>query len=175
MVRYGINSLEEIEDLLIIRNIKKEPINPENLLISLGITTLDDLIKAKETYLDNKEISDALHHISTNDLERLEIVMSMINRSKDNVRNKLNSLPDYDCSNWLETSLTTVTGITKNGRPIELVIRPGDGNQIILFYQKEFDTLESNINELWYDMGTVQNIYTFGRFLKRAKVSRMPI
>jgi hypothetical protein len=99
----------------------------------------------------------------------------MIKRSKENVFQKLSSLPEYDCTNWSETSLTTISGITKNGKSIELVIRPGDGNQIILFYPKEFDTLENNINELWYDKESEQGIYTFGKFLKRAKISRMPI
>ena len=176
MDKYGINSIDELEELLIKKaNKKKDPINLENLLISLGITSLADLEKAKEMFVDNKEISEALQHISINDLERLEQVMSMIKRSKENVFRKLSSLSEYDCTNWSETSLTTISGIVKNGKSIELVIRPGDGNQIILFYPKEFDTLENNINELWYDKGSEQGIYTFGNFLKRAKISRMPI
>jgi len=176
MDKYGINSIDELEQMLIKRsNKKKDSLNPENLLISLGITSVADLEKAKEMFVDNKEISEALQHISINDLERLERVMSMIERSKENVFQKLSSLPEYDCTNWSETSLTTISGITKNGKSIELVIRPGDGNQIILFYPKEFDTLENNINELWYDKESEQGIYTFGKFLKRAKISRMPI
>jgi hypothetical protein len=176
MDKYGISSIDELEEMLI-KNVKteKDSINPENLLISLGITSVADLEKAKKIFLDNKEISEALQHNSINDLERLEKVMSMIKRSKENVYRKLASLPEYDCTNWRETSLTTVSGIIKNGKPIDLVIRPGDGNQIILFYSQEFDTLENNINELWYDKGSEQYIYTFGKFLKRAKISRMPI
>jgi hypothetical protein len=176
MNKYGINSIDELEDLLIKKaNKKKDTINPENLLISLGITSVADLEKAKEIFVDNNEISEALQHISINDTERLQKVMSMIKRSKENVLQKLSSLPEYDCTNWSETSLTTISGIIKNGKSIELVIRPGDGNQIILFYPKEFDTLENNINELWYDKESEQDIYTFGQFLKRAKISRMPI
>jgi hypothetical protein len=31
------------------------------------------------------------------------------------------------------------------------------------------------MNELWYDNEKEQALYTFGRFLKRAKISKMPI
>ena len=43
---------------------------------------------------------------------------------------------------------------------------------MILFYSKEFDTLENNLNELWYDQGLEQSIYTFGRFLKKVKINK---
>ena len=39
----------------------------------------------------------------------------------------------------------------------------------------EFETLEKSNAELWYDNGAEQGIYSFGRFLKKAKISRMPI
>ena len=176
MTKYGITNIDELENILEKKSSKKtEPINPENLLISLGITSASDLEKAKIMFIDNKEISEALKHISINDLEKLGRVMKMINRSKENVYQKIKTLTEYDCTNWRETSLTTVAGIIKNGKEIELVIRPGDGNQIILFYEQEFITLEKNINELWYDLETEQAIYTFGKFLKKAKISRMPI
>jgi hypothetical protein len=176
MNKYGINNIDELEDILLDKTKKKnEPITPSDLVISLGIAAPADLERAKKMFVDNKEISEALQHISINDLQRLEQVMEMIKRAKKNVHNKLKNLPEYDCANWFETSITTVAGINKNGRAIELVIRPGDGNQIILFYQNEFDTLENNNNELWYDKDSEQGIYTFGRFLKRAKISRMPI
>jgi hypothetical protein len=176
MEKYGLTSIDELEDLMQKKNEKKnEPIKLENLLVSIGITSEEDLVRAKEMFAENKEISETLKHFSSNDLERLKHVHKLINRSKDNVKRKLYSLSNYDCTNWHETSLTTVSGIKKNGIDIDIVIRPGDGNQIILFYPTEFDTLEKNINELWYDLESEQALYTFGRFLKKAKISRIPI
>lgn len=176
MEKYGISNIDELEEL-IQKGIPKEktPIKPDNLLISLGITSFEDLERAKLMFADNNEISEALNHISSNDFEKLERVLRLIQRSKENVKRKLIEHPSYDCSDWQESSLTTITGIVKNGLKIKLVIRPGDGEQIILFYPEEYETLEHNINELWYDMETEQGLYTFGRFLKRAKISRMPI
>lgn len=176
MDKYGINTIDELEELLINKaKMKKDSINPENLLISLGITSLADLEKAKEMFVDNKEITEALSHISSNDFEKLEQVLKLIRRSKENVKRKLQDHPLYDCTNWVESSLTTINGIIKNGFQIKLVIRPGDGDQIILFYPEEYETLENNMNELWYDNEKEQALYTFGRFLKRAKISKMPI
>jgi hypothetical protein len=176
MYKYGIANIDDLEILLNIKNNRNnESINPDNLLIILGITSASDLEKAKNVFSDNYEITESLKHISVNDLEKLGRVMEMIKRSKENVYNKLKTLKEYDCTNWKESSLTTVTGIRKNGIDIEIVIRPGDGNLIILFYDQEFNTLENNINELWYDIESEQSIYTFGKFLKKAKISRMPI
>ncbi len=174
MSKYGITNINELENILEKKS-NTQPLNPNNLLISLGITSATDLEKAKKMFIDNNEISEALKHVSVNDLDKLGRVMEMIERSKKNVYQKLKTLEEYDCSNWRETSLTTVSGIMKNGKEIELVIRPGDGNQIILFYDQEFSTLEKNINELWYDIETEQALYTFGKFLKKSKINRMPI
>ena len=77
--------------------------------------------------------------------------------------------------NWEEESLTVIVGVMKNDREIKLVIRPADNGQIIIYYQNEFETLEKSTAELWYDNESEQGIYSFGRFLKKAKISRMPI
>lgn len=176
MEKYGISTIDELEDLIDRNSLKKkELINPEDLLISMGITSTEDLARAKEMFAQNREISEVLKHISSNDLEKLGRVLQMIQRANENVKKKLSGLANYDCTNWIQTSLTTVSGIKKNGSDIEIVIRPGDGDQIILFYPIEFDTLENTFNELWYDRGSEQSVYTFGRFLKRTKISRMPI
>lgn len=174
--KYGILNMEELESL-IEKGLpkKKEALKPENLIISLGITTLEELDRAKIIFAGNKDLSEALSHISYNDFEKLEHVLKLIERSKENVKRKLQNYSTYDCTHWEESSLTTINGVTKNGVEIKLVIRPGDGEQIILFYQEEYEALENNLNELWYDNGKVQEIYTFGKFLKRAKINRMPI
>lgn len=174
--KFGISNIDDLEKLIekgLPKN--KEPLKPENLLISLGITSLDELERAKLMFADNKEITEALSHISSNDFEKLEQVLKLIKRSKENVKRKLQEHPLYDCTNWVESSLTTINGIIKNGVQIKLVIRPGDREQIILFYPEEYETLENNLNELWYDNENEQAIYTFGRFLKKTKISRMPI
>lgn len=174
--KHGLNNLEELSAL--IEKGSKErskEITSENILITLGITSSEALMIAKDKYSNNKEISSALQHFSEGDYEKLQQVHDMIERSKKNVKDKLMSIPDYDCKNWEEASITTVNGIRKNGNSIKLVIRPGDGGQIILFYPEELDVLDDNINELWYDNLEEQAKYTFGKFLKKTKINKMPI
>jgi len=58
---------------------------------------------------------------------------------------------------------------------VKIVIRPGDNGQIIIYYANEFETLEKANAELWYDNGAEQGIYSFGRLLRRANISRIPL
>lgn len=174
--KYGVSNFEELEKM-ISPKIKKEssPLNPDHLLISLGITSAEDLERAKQENANNKPILEALQHISAADIERFKKVMAIIKRAVTNVQNHLQSLQDYDCTNWSQDSLTTVSGIMKSGKEINLVIRPADGGQIIIFYPEEVQALEKANTELWYDDEKEQNIYSFGRFLKRTKVNKLPV
>lgn len=175
--KFHLQDIDELEALLERKIISKDktPINPENLLISLGITSPSDLEKAKAQFGNDKDILGALNHISSGDVEKLHKVLEMIERSKRNVKTKLESTKEYDCTNWVQEGITIISGIKKNGICIKLVIRPGDSNQIILFYPEEFETLEEGKNELWYDREEDQGIYSFGRFLKKTKINKMPL
>ncbi|HET7115601.1 MAG TPA: ATP-binding protein [Hanamia sp.] len=175
--KYGAADLDELENLLEkIERKQKESISPFSALTALGITSKDDLEKAIKEFATDKEMSNALQHISIADIEMLEAVLKMIERSKLNIKNLLALKSDYDCSRWTEDSLTTISGVLKNGRSIKLVVRPGDGSQIILFYPEEYKVLEDENNELWYDKeGKEQGEYFLGRFLKKTKVNRMPL
>lgn len=153
-------------------NDKSEPINPQDLILSMGITSLAELEIAMQEFAGTK-IGEALKHISrTTDFS---YVHQIIERAKTNVKTYLATQTNYNISNWNEESFTVIEGVLKNDREIKLVIRPADNGQIIIYYHNEFDTLERSNAELWYDSGTEQGIYSFGRFLKKAKISRMPI
>jgi hypothetical protein len=151
----------------------------KNILVVLGITNNIELNAAKIKYKDNPNILKLLEEIvigtNAENKKQFDDVSDRIERSKENVRLRLIKLPEYNCSNWYEISKTTIGGVYKNGVPIELVVRPGDGNKILLFYDEEFKVLEKPSNELWYDTGNIQNLYTFGTFLKIADVKQLPI
>jgi hypothetical protein len=148
------------------------PINPQDLIVSLGIASLEELELAKQEFAGTK-IGETLQHLSkTTDFS---YVHQIIERAKKNVKDYLSTQPNYNISNWKEESFTVISGILKNDREIKLVIRPADNGQIIIYYQNEFETLEKSNAELWYDNESEQGIYSFGRFLKKAKISRMPI
>ncbi len=151
----------------------------KDILIVLGITTMADLNAAKIKYMKHPVILGMLQSIVidnvSDDENPFDKVASLIQRSKENVKQRLMKMPEYNCDNWHEKSNTTIGGVLKNGMPVELVVRPGDGNKILLFYDEEFTVLENPSNELWYDTGVVQNLYTFGTFLKIANVKQLPL
>lgn len=157
----------------------KMALSAENILLVLGITSDEELQDAKMKFVNNPEISSLLEAVTIEKQDKnkftFENVQLLLNRAKENVKNYLLKNQEYDCSNWHETSLTTIGGVFKNGHEVDLVIRPGDGGQIHLFYTEEFKVLENPSNELWYDTGDHQGIYTFGTYLQVAKVNKLPI
>ena len=60
-----------------------------------------------------------------------------------------------------------MAGIEKNGIPINVVFRPSDNQEIILYYSSENATLDSTNSEFWVDNGIDDpHILTLGRILK---------
>lgn len=151
---------------------EKEPIDPENLLLSLGITSLEELENAQKKYAGTK-LGEALQHVSrTSDFS---YVHRIIERAKRNVKAHLATLANYNIQGWHEESFTVISGVLKNDRDVKIVIRPADNGQIIIYYSEEFTTLEKPNAELWYDNDYEQGIYSFGRLLRRANISRIPL
>ncbi|WP_162342682.1 sacsin N-terminal ATP-binding-like domain-containing protein [Cyclobacterium salsum] len=147
-------------------------LDPNELMVNLGITSQADLLKALEEF-DGSSIGDALQHISST--TDFSYVHGLIKRAKKNVREHLSNRPEYDISNWEEESFTVIGGVEKNGFPLKLVIRPSDGNQVIIWYSEEYETLDQSFAELWHDNGAKQNIYSFGKFLRKTKTNRLPV
>lgn len=151
-------------------------IDIDNLLISLGISSLEDLEKAKSVY-NNSLIGRCLSSIPRNYdyYSAFQYVQEIIQRSKDNIQLYLTKHPDYNCDNWYEESLTVINGILKKDRPIKLVVRPSDGGQVIIYYSEEYQALESPNTELWIDNSEIQRILTLGEILKYTGVNRIKI
>jgi hypothetical protein len=173
--------LDSAMDIYVPGNVTHENIvmAANDIMIVMGITSADDLNDATIKFKDQPEILRLLEAIviknKSSNNNTFNDIAALVQRSKTNVMSRLMKLPEYNCNNWYETSLTTIGGVLKNGLPIELVIRPGDGNKILLFYDKEFEVLENSANELWYDTGNIQKLYTFGNYLKLANVKQLPL
>ncbi|NJL99718.1 MAG: hypothetical protein HC924_13395 [Synechococcaceae cyanobacterium SM2_3_2] len=122
----------------------------DNFLITYGVTSqeklqqilLDPIISRKYSFSNAGEF-----------FSRLKYVLEIIERSKHRVREYLESLTDYDCSNWIEVGKTYIEGVTKMDRPISLIIRPSDSKKIIFYYPEEKQVLLEGNSELWTDNG----------------------
>lgn len=150
----------------------------DSLLISLGVATPEEFEKAKQKFAANKEISAKLHSMSNYSrseyFSKLEYVLEIIERAKENVKKYLSNQDNYNCESWHEESLTVIAGVTKDGKNIKVVVRPSDGGQVILYYPSEFDALEKPYTEFWVDDGTLQEQVTLGKVLKRMEITWIP-
>lgn len=144
----------------------------KEILVSLGISSPQELIEA----FKDPEISSRFYHTSTPTTDMFIYAQILIDRAKKNIIHHLESHPDYDCSDLEETAPTILAGILKNGVPIQIVTRPSDNGEVIIYYSSEKDTLDSDNSELWVDNGTISpHILTLGRILKSTGINRIPI
>lgn len=150
----------------------KPNIASEEFLLRFGITSHEELLEA----LNDKNIAQNFAHRSTPSIEMFEYVMKSIERAKKRVREYLENQPDYECSDWTETGKTTVSGVNKFGKPINIVIRPSDRGQVVFYYSNEKSTLKMYNSELWIDNGvTDPELLTLGRILDKNRIDRIDV
>lgn len=144
----------------------------EDVLISLGISTKEELDEA----LKDPEISSRFKHESAHTQEMFVYAHGILERAKNNIISHLKSLQDYDCSDVEETAPTIIAGIYKKGIPIQIVARPSDNGEVIIYYSSEKDTLDCEDSELWVDNNIRKpHIVTLGRVLKTTGIEKIPI
>lgn len=151
---------------------QKPTLSVQDALISLGITTVVELEKA----MKDRTVYEQFGHISEASFEMLEYVLSLIERAKANVKKHLSQLPEYSTLHWQEVSTTVISGVSKNGHMINIVVRPSDGGQVIFYYSSEKDTLEQASAELWIDDNKKEPHHlTLGRILKKNRIDRISV
>ncbi|MFP4132572.1 MAG: sacsin N-terminal ATP-binding-like domain-containing protein [Halothece sp.] len=122
----------------------------DDFLITYGVTTPEKL----EKILSDPEISRRYSYSSASEyFSRLEYVLEIINRAKENVKKYLESLEDYDCSGWDERGETYIVGVLKRNEPIKIIVRPSDNRKVIFYYPEEKQVLSGINSELWVEDG----------------------
>lgn len=179
---HGIKNIEDLRAQLTklknengdnVENEKFEKVDiTKEILVSLGISSPKEL---EEAFKD-PSISSRFHHTSTPTIDMFIYAQGLIERTKQNIIQFLNDHPDYDCTDIEETAPTTLAGIIKNKVSIQIVVRPSDNGEVIIYYSSEKDTLDSDSSELWVDNGINDpHILTLGRILKSTGINRIPI
>jgi hypothetical protein len=180
MEEHGIESIDELRIRLskIRDDDDAETNSPEKIAItkeilaSLGISSPEDFIKA----FKDPSISSRFYHTSVPTREMYQYAQNLILRAKENIIKFLGEHKDYDCSDIEETAPTTLAGILKNGVSIQIVTRPSDHKEVLIYYTSETDTLDTINSELWVDDGVSDpHILTLGRILKSTGINRIPI
>lgn len=175
MQQFETNSVEELKEVLLLAkglNVQnKIEITPE-ILVGLGVTSMDELERA----LEDKDLASMFSHTSFSNAESFLFVEKLINRAIDNVINHLGTLEEYDLSGRQKLANTAFGGIKKNGLEISIVIRPSDYGQVIVYYDSEKNYLDFENAELWIDNGMdVPRHLTLGRILKTTRIRKIPV
>lgn len=138
----------------------------DDFLLTFGVTTKKQL----EEILCDPEISKKYVYSNQDDYDpysRLLYVLEIIQRAKQNVRKYLESLENYDCSGWTEPGMTFISGVLKQGNPIQIIVRPSDNKKIIFYYPEEKQVLSLVGSELWVEDGESHPVQiTLGMVLK---------
>lgn len=144
----------------------------QEVLLSLGVTTIDELEEA----LNDKDISSRFYHTSTPNVNMFLYVQGLINRTRQNIITHLVNQPEYDCTELEELATTVLGGIRKDGLSIHVVIRPSDNGEVLVYYSSEKDTLDYANAELWIDNGIEEPRHlTLGKILKTTGINKIPV
>lgn len=169
---FQVGSLSELRNILENYSDQKKIELTQEILAGLGISSVEELEKA----LEDKNLKAIFAHTSTPSVRMFVYAQSLIDRAKNNVLNHLKQLPQYDCSEMEELARTVVGGIKKDGLLIQVVIRPSDHGEVIVYYSSEKDTLDYGNAELWIDNGVEQPKHlTLGKILKTTGINRIPV
>jgi len=173
---YDVTDISDLRRMLEQNEGKSLPVSKveitQDILSSLGVTSAEELATAME---DNN-LAGQFSHTSTPTTEMFEYAQKIISRAKLNVMKYLKLHSEYDCSEQEELATTVIGGITKQGLPITIVIRPSDNKQIIVYYRSEKDTLDYENAELWIDNGKDQPKHlTLGKILKKTGITKIPV
>lgn len=141
-------------------------------IAGLGITTEAQL----KEFLEDKGYQHFFSHESVPSLEWKKAVLSKIQRAKNRVLEHLQELDTYNCRNAEDVAETVIGGIKKNGVSINVVVRPSESDLIIIYYESEILTLDTEDAELWVENGkdTPEQI-TLGRIIKANRMIKIPI
>jgi hypothetical protein len=143
----------------------------QQIIASLGITSVEEWTKA----LEDKNLAALFSHQSTPTTDMFVYAQSLIKKAKARVKAHLLTLAEYDLSEMDETALTVLAGVKKDGRDVNIVVRPAYDGTVIIYYQSEKDVLDYEDHELWVDTGKDVRRITFGHILKTTEIRRFPI
>lgn len=172
MSKYGFSDISQLEKMLVHKTSEhSSALSIEEVLARYGVSTQEEL----QRLIDSHVLGADFLHTSEANREKFEFVQRIIQRAITNIKAHLVQI-GYDLNNSAEIHKTIFTA-SINGREIYVIARPSDYDEVILYYDAEFETLDYTKDfELWVDNGrTNPEKLTFGRILKLTGVNRIPL
>jgi len=176
LLDFNLDSVSDLREILLNKNLDNtENVRVEitpNILVNLAITTPEEL----EELFEDKHMSAIFKHTSTPKAEMFVKAQRLISRAKSNVKKHLESHSKYDCSEMEELATTVIGGIKKKGLEIQVVVRPSDYGEVLIYYSSEKDTLDLPNSELWIDNGSEKpKLLTLGKILRTTGINKIPV
>ncbi|MEO0273163.1 MAG: hypothetical protein ABIM30_08775 [candidate division WOR-3 bacterium] len=179
MQEFGISDLGELREALkagIGTKPQKKEIKDRSELIAVAVTSET---VAKEMNKASKILHLEVINFSSADWD---YVNRIISRAVKRVLEYLSQNPRYKFSNDIDVLMgsaqpkTVITGVFKDGQPINLVIRPSDGQKIHVYYGLEFEKLLLENTELWIENGIEDpELLTIGKILRYTETEIIPL
>ena len=170
--KYGFSDINQLEKMLIHKTSEHSvSMSIEEVLARYGISTQEEL----QRLIDSHVLGEDFLHTSEASLDKFEYVQGIIQRAITNIKAHLVKI-GYNFDNSVDIHKTIFTA-TIDGREIYVIARPSDYDEVILYYDAEFDTLDYTKDfELWIDNGkTSPEKLTFGKILKLTGVNKIPL
>lgn len=170
-----------------------DPIKTQKLLDQIKfndqndtIINQDDLIKRgifypeqeNEFNLFKKTLNFKSHNFNSGNWEYVKMILM---RSFKNVLEHLKKDSRYEFTEEVliasdPITPTVISGVLKDGIPINLVIRPSDGEKVYVYYGSEFKALLLENTEFWIDNGKEPpELLTIGKILKYTHTEIIPL
>jgi hypothetical protein len=173
---FDLEDISDIKKVLAERSSMEEnsrellPITSE-IISSLGITNIEDWKEA----MKDVNLAAMFDHTSVTSTDMFIAAATYIEKANMSIVNHLDILERYDIDEHFFTANTILSGVRKDGRPIEIVCRPAYKNEVIIYYETERAVLDYEEGELWIDSSKGVEKITLGRILKKAKIQKFPV
>jgi len=177
MADLGVTTAEEVVELLSKHQSAATAAPPalmplvEEIFASLGMQVPNELVNA----MQNKPLSEQFGHDPNHTVEAFMAGHSMRERANRNIRQFLET-KGYDFTFADIIATTIFSGVIKDGRELNIVCRPSDGEEVIFYFSSEKDTLEELETELWIEDGVNDpELLTLGRILKSNGIIKVKV
>lgn len=172
--KFGISGVRQLEAILTQNGSAAQTTKSitEDVLCQYGIGSKEEL----QRLIDSRILGEDFLHEIDSCVDKFQFVQRILQRSLESIKSHLCSLDGYDLSDSVMVHKTVFTA-KKDGREIYIIARPSDYNEVILYYDAEFDTLDyAKDFELWVENGrSTPEKLTFGKILKLTGVNRIPL
>lgn len=172
--KFGISGVRQLEAILTQNGSAAQTTKSitEDVLCQYGIGSKEEL----QRLIDSRILGEDFLHEIDSCVDKFQFVQRILQRSLESIKSHLCSLDGYDLSDSVMVHKTVFTA-KKDGREIYIIARPSDYNEVILYYDAEFDTLDyAKDFELWVENGrSTPEKLTFGKILKLTCVNRIPL